>query len=125
MSLDVEVSSLPKAWRGVVMVGTFLVIGAVGALAASAMIDDRARAQAEITTREVMSKDIEAFKVEARQAAELAAREGAEKAVREVVGPLSATVSDVNVRQTRHEAMDDQRVQDLQRRVYNLEHLRR
>jgi len=125
MSLDVEVSSLPKAWRGVVMVGTFLVIGAVGALAASAMSADRARAQAEITTREVMSKDIEAFKVEARQAAELAAREGAEKAVREVVGPLSATVSDVNVRQTRHEAMDDQRVQDLQRRVYNLEHLRR
>ena len=123
--VDVAVSDLPKAWRGVVVIGTLVLIGAAGALGLTALVDDRARAQATVTTHEILAKDIEQFKEEAKAAAEVAARQGAETAVREAVGPLSSTLIDVDKRQTRHEAMDDQRVTDLQRRVYSLERRQR
>jgi hypothetical protein len=125
MAIDVGVADLPRSWRGPFAVGSVLVMGGSLAQACYFGIAHVARAEAATTTREVLAEDIAQFKGEALTAATTAAREGANQAVRDAVGPLAEKIADVDKRQVGHEREDDSRVHELQRRVAQIETRRR
>lgn len=92
---------------------SFIVV-ACASLLALGWAEARVRSVAHAQAVDEIAKDREAFKADAIHAAEVAAREGAERAVRDTVNPWI-------VEQAKHKAADEQAQKDTERRLDVLE----
>jgi hypothetical protein len=88
VGVGLRIDDLPPPWRRPAAVlgyvALLLLAGGGGTLGLVAL----ARAEAREETRRVVAADLDAYKREALAAAERAAREGADRAVRETVTPI-------------------------------------
>src|SRR5512147_1626538 len=103
-TIPIDTKELPRDWRRVMTLFGVMALG--GALVFGA--DMRMRIVAKETAREAIKEDLEPYKEAALNGAKEAAATAASEAVRNVYAVFIDRLNELDRRETKHEAADDQ-----------------
>lgn len=105
MGIPIDMKEVPRDWRRTLTLFGIMALGGGLVVAGFYGVKAVAKDEARLAVKEVLDEAVEKFKAAALEAA----RDGADRAVRDTVGPLTDKIRDVDSRQIQHKEVDDYR----------------